>query len=65
MGLDRGMALLFIAAGLVGLVATLLVFRTRGYRRLTRSYQSDSPTPAQTADQPSAELATPAPEGMA
>ena len=34
-GPDRGMALLFIGSGLVGVVITLLAFRTRSYDRLS------------------------------
>ncbi|MCE3275087.1 MAG: transporter [Propionibacteriaceae bacterium] len=40
-GPDRGMALLFIAAGLIGLTITLLAFRSRGYRELS-SYYSEA-----------------------
>lgn len=37
-GLDRGIALVFILAGTIGLVVTLLAFRSRSYRLLSESY---------------------------
>jgi DHA3 family multidrug efflux protein-like MFS transporter len=37
-GANRGMALLFTIAGLVGLVATLLAFTSKYYRRLSKAY---------------------------
>jgi MFS transporter, DHA3 family, multidrug efflux protein len=45
-GPDRGMALLFIAAGLIGLTITLLAFRSRGYRRLSNYYAGSDEVPA-------------------
>jgi MFS transporter, DHA3 family, multidrug efflux protein len=45
-GPDRGMALLFIAAGLIGLTITLLAFRSRGYRRLSNYYAGSDEAPA-------------------
>jgi DHA3 family multidrug efflux protein-like MFS transporter len=33
-GTDRGIALMFTVAGLLGVVATALVWRSRSYRRL-------------------------------
>lgn len=38
-GRDRGMALLFIAAGLVGLIVTLLAMQSAAYRVLSAFYQ--------------------------
>jgi DHA3 family multidrug efflux protein-like MFS transporter len=37
-GTDRGLALVFVVTGLVGMVATVLALRSRSYRRLTRSF---------------------------
>ena len=42
-GADRGMALLFIGSGLLGVVITLLAFRTRSYERLSDSYGTPRP----------------------
>ncbi|HEY6813024.1 MAG TPA: MFS transporter [Propionibacteriaceae bacterium] len=64
-GPDRGMGLIFIAAGLIGLAVTLLAFRTRGYRRLSRSYAGGDGPPAESTDRStSVEPVKPAPEGM-
>ena len=38
-GADRGIALVFAVAGLVGLLATLLAFTSTSYRRLSAAYQ--------------------------
>ncbi len=38
-GVDRGIALVFILAGLVGLVVTLLAMRSSAYRRLEANEQ--------------------------
>lgn len=35
----RGMALVFIISGLIGLIVTLLAFKTKSYRRLSKYYQ--------------------------
>ena len=40
-GKDRGLALLFTVAGLVGLVATALAMRSNAYRLLSAHYRSD------------------------
>jgi DHA3 family multidrug efflux protein-like MFS transporter len=40
-GADRGLALLFTAAGLVGLAVTLIAMRSKAYRQLSASYQQD------------------------
>jgi DHA3 family multidrug efflux protein-like MFS transporter len=41
-GTDRGIALLFIVAGLIGLVVTLLAMRSYAYRVLSQNYQTHS-----------------------
>ena len=38
-GADRGIALVFVVAGIVGLLATLLAFASRSYRRLSQAYR--------------------------
>ncbi len=40
-GTDRGLALLFTVAGLIGLAVTLLAMRSHAYRALSRRYQED------------------------
>jgi DHA3 family multidrug efflux protein-like MFS transporter len=42
-GSDRGIALVFIIAGLVGLMATLVALRSRAYRRLSARYLEPNP----------------------
>ena len=42
-GPDRGMALVFIATGVIGLVVTLLALGSRPYRRLSRAYRELEP----------------------
>jgi DHA3 family multidrug efflux protein-like MFS transporter len=44
-GVDRGIALVFILAGLIGLVVTLLAFCTKSYRLLSEHYTSTVATP--------------------
>jgi DHA3 family multidrug efflux protein-like MFS transporter len=39
-GTDRGIALLFIVAGIIGLIATLLAMRSFSYKTLTKMYQT-------------------------
>jgi MFS transporter, DHA3 family, multidrug efflux protein len=39
-GTDRGLALLFTVAGLIGLVVTLLAMRSYSYRTLSKNYQN-------------------------
>jgi DHA3 family multidrug efflux protein-like MFS transporter len=58
-GPDRAMALLFIGAGLIGLVATALALRSRAYARLSARYAALAPRPAAepAATRPQAELA--------
>ena len=45
-GTDRGLALVFMLAGVLGLFATVLALRSRSYHRLTRHYLQ-SPAPAE------------------
>lgn len=40
-GADRGIALLFIATGLIGLIVTLLAMRSHAYRKLFANYQKN------------------------
>ena len=42
-GTDRGIALLFIVAGLIGLIVTLLAMRSYSYRALSEKYEEESP----------------------
>ena len=42
-GTDRGIALLFIVAGFIGLVVTLLAMRSYSYRALSKNYEKESP----------------------
>jgi DHA3 family multidrug efflux protein-like MFS transporter len=39
-GTDRGLALLFTVAGLIGLTVTLLAMRSYSYRALSKIYQN-------------------------
>lgn len=39
-GMDRGLALLFSVAGLVGLIVTLVAMRSRAYHRLSENYRT-------------------------
>jgi DHA3 family multidrug efflux protein-like MFS transporter len=41
-GADRGIALVFVVAGLLGLLATLLALGSRSYQRLSRTYREVS-----------------------
>ncbi len=41
-GTDRGLALLFTVAGLIGLVVTLLAMRSNAYRSLSQIYKTES-----------------------
>ncbi len=45
-GPDRGIALMFTLAGLVGVAITLLAWNSKSYRRLTAAPPTPSPTPA-------------------
>ena len=44
-GPDRGMALIFIAAGSIGLLATILALNSRAYKRISHSYAEKKPEP--------------------
>lgn len=44
-GLDRGIALVFIVAGTIGLIVTLLAFHSRAYRVLSKRYIEASKKP--------------------
>ncbi|GAB3974660.1 MFS transporter [Plantactinospora veratri] len=43
-GADRGLALVFVLTGIVGLIATGLALRSRPYRRLSRRFMTGSAT---------------------
>jgi DHA3 family multidrug efflux protein-like MFS transporter len=45
-GVDRGLALLFIVAGWIGLIVTLLAMRTNSYRSLSADYETEEWAPA-------------------
>lgn len=55
-GPDRGMALIFVAAGIVGLVVTAVAMRSRAYRRLSDRYRRDGAATA--SDAPGVAAAT-------
>jgi DHA3 family multidrug efflux protein-like MFS transporter len=44
-GADRGLALVFVLTGIVGLIATTVALRSRPYRRLSRRYAQAPPEP--------------------
>lgn len=44
-GTDRGLALLFTVAGLIGLAVTLLAMRSNAYRALSEKYKNDMQEP--------------------
>ncbi len=46
-GTDRGLALLFTVAGLIGLAVTLLAMRSYSYRALSKAYGRQEPKPEQ------------------
>ena len=46
-GTDRGIALLFIVAGMIGLIVTLLAMRSNSYRSLSAKYQEDDEEPTE------------------
>ena len=46
-GQDRGIALVFVITGVLGLAATLLALSSRYYRELSRPFEGDDPDPAQ------------------
>lgn len=43
-GLDRGLALLFTLAGVIGLTVTLFAFSSRAYKVLSKNYHKSDPT---------------------
>ncbi|MGH2541236.1 MAG: MFS transporter [Ardenticatenaceae bacterium] len=45
-GADRGLALLFTVAGLIGLIVTLMAMRSYSYRALSENYQKQGLAPA-------------------
>src|SRR5688500_8067452 len=45
-GVGRGIALVFTAAGVVGLAVTLVAMRSRAYQRLAERYREEEPVPA-------------------
>jgi MFS transporter, DHA3 family, multidrug efflux protein len=47
-GPDRGMALIFIIAGLIGLVATIAALNSRPYKSISRSYAAKQTLPEST-----------------
>lgn len=47
-GTDRGIALVFIVTGLIGLVVTLFAMRSFAYRTLAKSYQTQTQSPSLT-----------------
>ena len=49
-GTDRGLALLFMVAGVLGLIVTLLAMRSRSYRLLSAQYQQPENDGASTSD---------------
>ena len=49
-GSERGLALLFTLAGVVGLIVTLLAMRSRSYRLLSAKYQQPENDGASTSD---------------
>ena len=52
-GADRGMALVFVVTGVIGLVVTVLAMRSRFYHRLSDRYaQAPEPAPEATAATP-------------
>jgi DHA3 family multidrug efflux protein-like MFS transporter len=45
-GADRGIALVFVLAGVVGLLTTLLALASSPYRRLSAAYRDSTDVPA-------------------
>jgi MFS transporter, DHA3 family, multidrug efflux protein len=46
-GTDRGIALVFVLTGIIGLIATLVALRSRPYHRLSQRYMAGAATPAE------------------
>lgn len=59
-GTARGIALVFVVAGAVMVVAALLAFLTRSYRRISASYDESAPQPGDDAQGDDAQGAEPA-----
>ena len=51
-GADRGIALVFVVAGLLGVLVTLLAFGSRSYRRLSAAYRDVRDHDARNGDAP-------------
>jgi DHA3 family multidrug efflux protein-like MFS transporter len=51
-GPDRGIALVFVVSGIIGLVVTVLALASRPYRRLSAAYASGTSKPAVAAEEP-------------
>jgi DHA3 family multidrug efflux protein-like MFS transporter len=45
-GPERGMALMFIGAGVIGLIVTIIALNSRPYRNLSNHYEAAEPEPA-------------------
>jgi len=46
-GPERGMALIFIVAGSIGLIATIVAFNSNAYKNLSRRYAEKKDEPAE------------------
>jgi DHA3 family multidrug efflux protein-like MFS transporter len=44
-GAERGLALVFVLTGIIGLAATVVALRSRPYRRLSRRFAEETPSP--------------------
>ena len=65
-GPDRGIALVFVVTGVIGLALTLAALRTRQYRRLSRSYrEADGRTAARATPEESFDGSAPVGSGAA
>ncbi|WP_114561295.1 MFS transporter [Desertihabitans aurantiacus] len=60
-GADRGIALVFVVSGALGVVATLAALASPYYRRLSRAYQQSAPAPGEA--EAAEEAATIPPQG--
>ena len=56
-GPERGLALIFILAAIIGLTVTLIALRSRPYRRLSDRYMAAPPDPVADADGPAEDAA--------
>jgi MFS transporter, DHA3 family, multidrug efflux protein len=50
-GAGRGIALLFIVAGIIGLIVTLIGMRSKSYKNLSKNYQENRPETVAVEDQ--------------